>query len=299
MPIHNGRVYLRWNVGKTDYHERMQIKKAGAQFDKVKQRWYVPPYVKLAEFGPWLLSPLHIDRSENNLFKQMGARWDDMTRYWYLRDIREKLDAPHDRRRVRYQGSACPIPEKAGFLGSPHETLYLKDYITKSSGSPCEFSALILEAKNGNANAISQFADIIGKKIEKHCDVPDSPFVVTCVPSSKRGKESSMNVLAQCLAERSTHYEYVKGLLRRTEDVEAAHLGGPRNYKTHYDSLDVALFFRDEDLDGRDVILLDDVTTTQKSISVSKNILRQVCKPPRTITCICLGRTKKQNFGKW
>jgi len=83
--------------------------------------------------------------------------------------------------------------------------------------------------------------------------------------------ESGIRSVAESLLERG-HWHDATDCLFRAVPVQPAHSGGSRDWDMHYESIEVdpaCLPF------GKDVLLLDDVTTTSTSLKVCRELLRQ------------------------
>ncbi len=82
-----------------DYNQRDDVKDLGAQWDRLKQKWYVTEEVyqqAVDLIKPWLADPESVhDDSENRRYldsefhqkeevKALGAKWDNIKRKWYV-----------------------------------------------------------------------------------------------------------------------------------------------------------------------------------------------------------------------
>ena len=151
-------------------------------------------------------------------------------------------------------------------------------YETVNSGHANAFSRLIWGFKDKNPYAIESVTKIFGQVFNKD-------FTITCVPSSTVGKISA---LPQVIKRLPQGYNIIDATscLERVQSIQSAHRGGARSYHLHK----MTIQLRNKALiEGKDVLLFDDIVTTGNSMLACCDILRQA--NPKSIVCFCLGRT--------
>lgn len=142
-------------------------------------------------------------------------------------------------------------------------------------------SAKILDLKQGHDSAISHFSSIIKNKFSFGVD-----FAVCMVPSSTAGKiGSGIQRVAQIIASASGRTDATSCLVRHTSIRKLAY-GGNRDLQVHLQSI------RTENLHliaGKEVILLDDVTTTNNSLLACKQLLMDA--GATFVQCVALAKS--------
>jgi predicted amidophosphoribosyltransferase len=141
-----------------------------------------------------------------------------------------------------------------------------------------EFSGKILDFKKMDPGAIDEFC----KKITGM--LTDS-IAITVVPSHDPSKAQSGLVM---LAKKLAKLKRINAVscLRRTKKIAKLASGGDRSIQTHLDSIIVV----DKNLiKSKDVLLLDDVTTSGNSLQACKQLLLEA--GASSVQCLALGKT--------
>ncbi|UOQ43390.1 hypothetical protein MUN89_15890 [Halobacillus salinarum] len=141
-------------------------------------------------------------------------------------------------------------------------------------------SGLILDVKEGKLNGINYFYEKINPKLIE--GIP-----LSYVPSSNsENKNSGIRKLVQKLA--SNNRVDATNCLDRHQTIQKAALGGPRNEQVHYNSIKVV---NHKLIINKEVLLIDDITTTGTSLRACKNLLLQA--GARQVFTLALGKTKR------
>lgn len=144
-----------------------------------------------------------------------------------------------------------------------------------------DFSSAILNLKNEEEYAITYFFNRLS-------NVLDDNFVVCYVPSHDPEKtHSGIRTLAQRLATHKPNVVDGTGCLVRTKKIPKLASGGNRSIAVHLGSLSVV---NPELIRNKDVLLLDDVTTTHGSLLACKQLLQQA--GAKSVQCVALGQTQ-------
>ena len=126
------------------------------------------------------------------------------------------------------------------------------------------YSGFLLDLKENKPAAVSYFADFLGRIV-----VANVPIAV--VPSHDPASvESGLRSLVRLLAS-GGRIDASECLVRTVKIEKLAH-GGDRSVQTHLNSITVV---RPELIQGRDVLLLDDITTTGNSLIACQQLLMQ------------------------
>ena len=166
---------------------------------------------------------------------------------------------------------------KIDFIG--RLPVFFHDYYEPSSGGYAnKFSRLIWDYKDKKQNAIAEVTKIFIQVFNKD-------FTITCVPSSMVG---NISALPQVIKRLPQGYNIIDATscLQRIKSIQSAHVGGTRSAFLHKGTIQL----KDKELiEGKNVLLFDDIVTTGSSMSACCDILRQA--NPKSIVCFCLGRT--------
>lgn len=124
------------------------------------------------------------------------------------------------------------------------------------------YSGKILDLKEGNKDAINLFYSSIDPHIKQN-------VLIAVVPSSDSNKiDTGIKELGRLLAENG-RIDATSCLVRHTSVPKAAN-GGPRDVHTHINSIKVQ---NASLIQGKEVILLDDITTSGSSLEACKQLL--------------------------
>lgn len=141
-------------------------------------------------------------------------------------------------------------------------------------------SGLILDVKEGKDSGIDYFYSILN-------DLLMPEIAIVTVPShDPDNKTNGIRKLAQRLAQMKNRIDATSCLVRYKKIQKLAH-GGNRDFQVHLESILV------QDLHlvrGRNVLLLDDVTTTGNSLLACKHLLIQ--HGVMNVQCYALGKTE-------
>ncbi len=159
---------------------------------------------------------------------------------------------------------------------------YHRYWISKSrgEGNPLagEFDRLILDVKERKCHAIKYFAELIDPFLERGisiCVVPSSDSSV---------RNNGIRYLGRMLAENGRKDR--TGFLIRQFNIKKLAEGGDMSRRIHLASIRVA---GDMSVDGEDILLLDDITTSGNSLRACRDIL--VANGARIVEMLALGRT--------
>ena len=141
------------------------------------------------------------------------------------------------------------------------------------------FSGRVLDFKRGNANAITTFESAI------RLHLPDN-YVLCAVPSHDPTKKvGALHTLCGKLSGQNGLVDGSSALERHTLIPKLA-TGGSRSAQVHLDSIRVAY---PDMVNGRHVIVIDDVTTTGGSLIACKQLL--LAAGAQYAACLAIGRT--------
>jgi phosphoribosylpyrophosphate synthetase len=125
------------------------------------------------------------------------------------------------------------------------------------------WSELILELKKSRGNAITYFTNLISPLLTTR-------FAIAVVPSHKPSNLiSGIGLIAKELVKRNNLIDATSCLVR-TKEIEKLSYGGNRSIEVHLNSIKLKNLHLIKD---REVLILDDVTTTGNSLAACKKIL--------------------------
>ncbi len=137
----------------------------------------------------------------------------------------------------------------------------------------------ILELKKGNQNAINHFFRIIDPLIV-------DGIALCYVPSHDPEKTSSgIRNLAMALSRVNNRIDATSCLIRHTFVEKLAH-GNNRNINVHLNSISATNLHL---INGKEVLILDDVTTTNNSLKACLQLLRNA--GAKNVRALALGQT--------
>lgn len=140
-------------------------------------------------------------------------------------------------------------------------------------------SSLLLDLKKRDATSLNIFAGLLKGIIPKNstvCIVPSHDPVSV---------ESGIKDIANILLKSGLILDAFKCLRRHTKINKLA-TGGNRSIQIHKDSIDV---INPEAIKGKDIFLLDDITTTGNSLIACKALL--ITAGAKSVRCYALGKT--------
>ncbi len=180
------------------------------------------------------------------------------------------------------------------FSKSDTNVLYLHNYYSVRYKEHSGISEMILRFKEGDARAIDFFAKEMIEAMDDyyagHMDYL-SRMLVCIVPSHEKGKYSLGLVrLAKRICE-NYGLKNAVNLIQRTKTHERKSQGGNRDIEVMIDSLSLNPMI---EIKGRNIIILDDVTTTGNSINAIRKILRE--NGAGQIVPQTLGKTREGTF---
>ncbi len=141
----------------------------------------------------------------------------------------------------------------------------------------------ILDLKENKESGLNYYKRKIKEELEKwdlkNCDI------ITIVPSSKQNKVGEGLVsLVKSISE-DYNIEYIQ-CLNRNRDVKKKANGGLRSRQLELDTIDAINIER---IEGANILLFDDVTTTGTSLNSTREIL--YANGANKVVCIALGKT--------
>ena len=140
------------------------------------------------------------------------------------------------------------------------------------------YSGFLLDLKENKPNAVAYFADFLGRIL-----VPNIPIAV--VPGhNPTNVVSGLRSLVQIVA--AGGRIDASGCLVRTVAIEKLATGGNRSVQTHLQSISI---MQPELFQGRDTLLLDDITTTGNSLIACQQLLLQA--GARRVQRMAFGKT--------
>ncbi len=141
-----------------------------------------------------------------------------------------------------------------------------------------KFDRLVLDVKERKCHAIKYFAELIDPFLGRG-------FSICVVPSSDSSVGSNgIRCLGRKLAEKGRKDR--TGFLIRQCDIKKLAEGGDRSKRIHMASIRAA---GDVSVEGEDILLLDDITTSGNSLRACKDIL--IANGARSVEMLALGRT--------
>jgi hypothetical protein len=183
--------------------------------------------------------------------------------------------AAHKDRRIKEHRAAYLEPER-----------YIDDYYPYKNGKNPKwnkFSSDILSLKCSKSDFRGRIEDYFVSQLEP---IVPRDCLIICFPSSNPAdNDRGINEIARKLCEGGLR-QNADGNLHRITKIKSSHNGGNRDITIHRDSISVkepSMFL------GKNVVLLDDITTTGSSFRAAGEILHEC--GARSITPIALGLT--------
>jgi predicted amidophosphoribosyltransferase len=140
------------------------------------------------------------------------------------------------------------------------------------------YGKAILDLKEKKTSAIKKFFEFLDEALEEGIAISVVP------PHTKEELESGIKILAKLLA-RNNRIDASNCLVRKN-DIPKIATGGVSNPIIQLESIELINKHLIED---KAVLLLDDVTTTETSLKVCKNILME--NRAKVVQCLALGKT--------
>ncbi len=143
-----------------------------------------------------------------------------------------------------------------------------------------DFEHYILNIKNNKSNEVNDLAN----SLHPHLNYG---IAIAVVPSSKANdNDSGIRNVAKILAEKRR--VDATDCLVRTETIQKLAHGGSRNELIHEKTISVS---RTDIIRGKDILLLDDVTTSGNSLKVCKTKL--LLEGANRVECLAIGKTAR------
>jgi hypoxanthine phosphoribosyltransferase len=144
------------------------------------------------------------------------------------------------------------------------------------------YSSGIRDIKDCDPLAIEGFADCISSNLDNDFDC------LAIVPSHYNGTYTSGIKLLSEKISKGMNSVYTTSCLIRHKTIEKLSIGGNRSIQTHLNSIKVV---DSELIDGKKVLLLDDVSTTGNSLKACKQLLESA--GAKTVKSFILGKTTR------
>ena len=172
-------------------------------------------------------------------------------------------------------------PVKISYLYEYHAYYHFKGGIRVKNSAFNAVDALILDLKQNSEKAINKFyEDLI--LIFNHYESINKIFFCAIPGHMAFSKLSAMNIIAKKLSNHYKRPDYSK-LLQRYKTIPRLSDGGVRNMGVHINSIRVDSNYK---VKGKNIILLDDISTSGSSMAASSQILKiaGACK----VICLAL-----------
>jgi predicted amidophosphoribosyltransferase len=142
------------------------------------------------------------------------------------------------------------------------------------------FSSKVLDIKENKGKAIGYFYNIL----KKHIPLDENTAIVVVPSHDPAAPKSGILNIGKKLSKTAID---ATSCLVRTKKIPKLADGGTRNINVHLKSIKLC---NEHMIQGRNVILLDDVTTTGNSLLACKMLLKKA--NPKNITMIAIGKTQ-------
>lgn len=141
------------------------------------------------------------------------------------------------------------------------------------------FSGLVLDLKEGKPGAINHFFNLLNPHLKDN-------ILLTYVPSHiPANKDSGVKRLATKLASQNNRVDATSCLVRHSKIAKLTN-GGDRNQEVHLQSIHLE---NSHLIEGKTVLILDDVTTTYNSLFACQKILLD--HGAKKVNCLAIGET--------
>lgn len=112
------------------------------------------------------------------------------------------------------------------------------------------------------------------------------------IPSSKVSKSNGCEDLIRELCRINPKFEDASQSIKRTQDIIASHLGGPRNEELHKKTSSISDL---ELFNNKDVLLIDDIITTGTSARAYSELIKEKTNP-KSLNLLIFGKTPDDNI---
>lgn len=157
-------------------------------------------------------------------------------------------------------------------------------YFSKNAFPDHPQSNTIRLFKSGFRPALKHYFYILLKLTQKHIK---TPHIVVTVPSSNANKTNSITKIAKALPLKNTMLIDGTTAIKKKFSTKSFCTTNNRNI----DNLAASLEIKTEMIKNKDILLLDDVTTTGKTFELIENLLLQA--GANSVTCLALAHTKR------
>lgn len=187
--------------------------------------------------------------------------------------------------------NAIPLTPGEIFYNHPDgDVFYLCHYVPERNWDnlfDLRLKTFLLRFKDKEDDAIQYVVDYLIEHLAGHC-------TLIAVPShSFPGTNSACHkVIHRVVSVIGKERDIVDGsiFLIRTNEIQSAHLGGDRDIDVHLNSISL-LPCAEEKLKGRNVLLLDDVTTSGNSFKACIKIIADNVQEVKNVFCFAVGKT--------
>ena len=120
-----------------------------------------------------------------------------------------------------------------------------------------------------------------------HNILNDKELTICRIPSSTSNTENGCDDVIIELAKLNSNYKDGRKCISRTVSISKGHLGGERNIIQHIQSSEIKNL---ELLNNKDILLIDDIITTGKSVEAFVKLIKNTTKP-KSLTVFVFSKT--------